>query len=274
MFNALNSGRTALRFNVLFLVIPLLFILVSPAPDIQAAQESGQESGWQFDGWLYMWGASFGGKTANGDTIDISFNDVLNNLDFAFMGGGEARNGRWSVTTDVIYMKVKAENGNTVTEPAQPGGPDVVTETSATVKLRGWVVTPAVGYCIFDNGKLSTDVIAGARYLWLRSGLDYETTDPTQSNKSVSTSGSVWDGIVGVRGKVNLNRRLYVPYYADMGTGDSAFTWQTMIGVSYQISKVIDVVAAYRYLYWKFEDNELIDRLDFTGPLVGLKFRF
>ena len=59
-----------------------------------------------------------------------------------------------------------------------------------------------------------------------------------------------------------------------MGTGDSAFTWQGMGGVGYKISKVVDVVAAYRYLYWKFEKNKVIDKLDFSGPMVGMIFRF
>lgn len=59
-----------------------------------------------------------------------------------------------------------------------------------------------------------------------------------------------------------------------MGAGDSDYTWQAMAGVGYRVNQMVDVVAAYRYLEWKFEDNKVIDTLDISGPLVGLKFQF
>ncbi|MBL4558969.1 MAG: hypothetical protein JKP98_23670 [Rhodobacteraceae bacterium] len=34
--------------------------------------------------------------TATGQDADLSFGDILETLDFALMGGLEARNGRWS----------------------------------------------------------------------------------------------------------------------------------------------------------------------------------
>ena len=87
------------------------------------------------------------------------------------------------------------------------------------------------------------------------------------------SSSSKWDGIVGVRGKVNLTGNWYLPYYLDMGTGGSRFTWQGFGGVGYRF-KWFDVVAAYRYLSWSFDDNEAIDNLNFKVPFVGIKFTF
>ena len=105
--------------------------------------------------------------------------------------------------------------------------------------------------------------------------LELDITGPfRERDNNISDSGDVWDGIVGIRGNVSLDKNWYVPYYADMGTGESAFTWQVMAGFGYRISKVVDVVAAYRYLFWKFEDNKVLDKLYISGPLVGLRFRF
>ena len=42
----------------------------------------------------------------------------------------------------------------------------------------------------------------------------------------ISDSGDVWDGIVGLRGNVKLDKYWYLPYYFDVGTGASDLTWQ------------------------------------------------
>jgi hypothetical protein len=60
-------------------------------------------------------------------------------------------------------------------------------------------------------------------------------------------SGSVWDGIVGARGHVNLTEKWYLPFYADIGTGQSKLTWQALGGIGYRF-KWFDFTVAYRYL--------------------------
>ncbi|MGB5613095.1 MAG: hypothetical protein WBM67_10610, partial [Sedimenticolaceae bacterium] len=74
-------------------------------PLAQAAGESADES-WQFDGAVYLWGAGIGGTSAAGDDIDISFSDLIDNLDMAFMGSLEARKDKWTLLADVIYLDV------------------------------------------------------------------------------------------------------------------------------------------------------------------------
>jgi hypothetical protein len=70
------------------------------------------------------------------------------------------------------------------------------------------------------------------RLFWLKPELDLDISGPLLGrSKQISTSGSVWDGIAGIRGNVNLDKNWYIPYYVDMGTGDSTFPWQGM-GVS------------------------------------------
>jgi opacity protein-like surface antigen len=253
-------------------VLPF-FMLVAAMPASTAAEETAPKGGWQFDANVYLWGASIGGKTASGDTLDVSFTDLLKDLQLGFMGGVEARNGRWSLMTDVMYMDLKQPNNGTVTVPVL--GEDINIAVDATVRLQAWIVTSAVGYSIIDTDTVRLAILGGARYLFVKPELDLSTTGPLQPrNKNLSTSAGIWDGIGGIRGIVNLSEKWYVPYYADMGTGDSAFTWQGFGGVGYKISKVVNVVAAYRYLYWKFENNKVIDKLNFHGPLVGMIFRF
>lgn len=260
----MDSKRIAL-----FIFMFLVAIVAVPA-FAAAEEETAQKDGWQFGANVYMWMPTFGGKTASGDSIEINFDDLLKDLQFTFMAGVEARNGRWHITTDVIYLKLEQDNNRKVTVP---DGTDL--KVDATVKLQAWVVTPAIGYSFLDTEKVRMEVLAGARYLWLKPELQLDITGPLHSrDKNISDSGDVWDGIIGIRGNVNLDKNWYVPYYVDLGTGDSTITWQWMAGFGCKVSKVVDVVAAWRYLYWKFDDNKALSNLYINGPLVGVKLRF
>ncbi|MCJ7483675.1 MAG: hypothetical protein MUO31_12005, partial [Thermodesulfovibrionales bacterium] len=231
------------------LLVVLFLVIVTAMPAIAAAEEPAQKDGWQFGANIYMWMPTIGGKSANGDTIEINFDDILKDLEFTYMGGFEARNGRWHLTTDIIYMKLEQDNKGKLTLPE---GNEL--KVDATVKLQSWVVTPAVGYSFIETEKVNMEFLAGARYLWLEPELDLDVTDQLQSKKKkISDSGDVWDGIIGIRGNVNLDKNWYVPYYVDIGTGDSNLTWQGLAGFGCKVSKVVDVVAAWRYIYWRFD---------------------
>ena len=272
--NVIDQWRAIRKIvsRLILFVLPF-FMLVAAIPASAAPKEAERKDGWQFEANVYMWGASVGGETASGNTIDVSFSDLVKKLQLGFMGGAGVRNGKWSFTTDLLYMKLKDQNNGQVSAPIGPG---INVNVDAELKFQAWVVTSALGYSIVDTDKVRLDLLAGARYLWLKPELDLDIhVGPLQPrNRTLSTSGSGLDGIVGIRGNVNLDKKWYVPYCVDAGTGDSPFTWQAMGGVGYKLSKVVDVVAAYRYLYWKFSKNEVIDKLDFSGPLVGVIFRF
>ncbi len=253
----------------------LFFMLVIVMPASAAAGEAEKDTGWQFGAQVYGWAPGFGIKTTGGENLDVDFDDVIKALKFTFQGGVSARKGRWSLSTDVIYLSLKQDSNRSVTATVGPRGHEINVDADVTVRLTGWIVSPLVGYTFFDNGKLRTDVVAGARYLWLKPDLELEVDGPLKPrNNRISDSGDVWDGIVGIRGDLNIDKKWYIPYYADMGTGDSTFTWQALIGAGYRISKAMDVVAAYRYLYWNLDDNKVLDSLDASGMLIGLRFRF
>ena len=237
--------------------IVLLFVLLfftATTPGILAAEEAAQDEGWKFGAEIYLWGASIGGKSASGSNIDIDFDDLIENLNMAFMGTIGARKGKWSFMLDAIYLDV--EDDDTV-------GPGV----KADVELFGWILTPTVGYNILETEKGRLDVLGGARYLYLKAELGLT------GFSDVSDSGSVWDGIIGFKGQVNLTEKWYMPFYADIGTGDSDLTWQAFAGIAYKFKK-IDVILAYRYLYWDFDDSDVFDDLNLSGPYVGIKFVF
>jgi hypothetical protein len=249
------------------LLVFLFLMLTTGMPARAAAEEPERKAGWQFGADVYLWMASIGGQTAGGDNIDVSFNDLLSKLKFGFMGVVHARNGKWHFTTDVIYLKLEADNSSQLTVP---DGSRL--KVNSTLKLAAWVVTPAIGYSVIDTEQVRMEVLAGARYLYVNPELELQV--PGVGSRNTSNSADVWDGIVGIRGEVNLSKNWYVPYYLDMGTGNSEFVWQATAGVGYRINKTVEVVATYRYMEWKFKDNKALDNLNFSGPLVGLRLLF
>jgi opacity protein-like surface antigen len=248
----------------------IFFLLAVAVSGSAAAEETAQPAGWQFGLDLYLWMPGMGGETTAGDTIDVPFDTILENLDFGYMSVFHARKGKLHLSTDVIYMYLEGDNSNQV---ALPDGNQL--KLDATVKFQSWIVNPAIGYSLMDTEKIKVEGFAGIRYLYMKPEIELDYTGVyTSRQNNISDSVDMWDGIIGVRGEVSLIKNLYVPYYLDMGTGDSDFTWQIMAGLGYRIDKSMEVVAAYRYLEWKFEDSTALDSLDISGPLIGLRIRF
>jgi len=88
-----------------------------------------------------------------------------------------------------------------------------------------------------------------------------------------SLSGSVWDGVVGIRGRANLQGNWYLPYYADIGTGQSDLTWQLLGGFGYKYNWG-DMALAYRHLEWEFDTDVPLMDVNFSGPIVQAKWHF
>jgi hypothetical protein len=89
----------------------------------------------------------------------------------------------------------------------------------------------------------------------------------------VDDSGSNWDAVIGARGTLGLGQKWYLLGYLDIGTGESDLTWQALGGVGYRF-RHFDLVAAYRYLSWEFEDDQAVEDLQLHGPGLGIRFAF
>jgi hypothetical protein len=241
--------------------------------NLARAEESQpqKEKQWQFAGAVYLWGADLGGKMTNGSNIDVGFKDLVDNLEMGFMGAFEARNGRWLLFTDLIYLDISAGT----TDLTIPIGPGIPVTTTAELDLEGWVIHLGGGYNLVDEGNSRVDLVGGARYLDLDSEvfLGLESLGPGQSI-TIPESGSVWDAFVGVKGQLGLGARWYIPYYIDVGTGESDFTWQASAGISFRAAKWVDLALVYRHLEWEFDSKRLLNDISFSGPAFGAIFRF
>jgi hypothetical protein len=130
---------------------------------------------------------------------------------------------------------------------------------------------------------LKTDLVAGARYLWVEAEVDWKlsaTLSGPEAGQTFARTGNlkedddIWNGVAGVRGQIKLGEsHWFIPYYADIGTGDCDLTWQVFAALGYSF-KSWDIALGYRHLAFDADDDALIQELSFSGPIIGAQFSF
>jgi len=241
---------------------------------------------WQWDATVYMYLPSIGGETSfppsgDGPSVDVSADAILDSLNFAFMGALGVRKGPWGVATDVIYLDLGSSKKGT--RNFQLGQLDLPASVDADLNLdiTGWLWTLTGSYALMQQERVSMDVLAGVRMLDLEETLrwqlngDISTLPLPERSGTGSAEATQWDAIVGVKGRASFGAEgnWYVPYYLDVGTGDSDLTWQGLVGLGYSFDS-IDVVGVWRYLDYDLGDDTPITSIDFNGPALGVTFRF
>ena len=261
--------------------------IVATIPAVSLAAESPSDD-WQWAVTIYGWLPDITGDThfpaapggpTDGPSIDISGGDIIDALKFAFLSALEVRKGRWGVATDVIYLDMGATKSNT--RNLSVGGNDLPASVTANADLdiTSWVWTTVGTYRVIDQPAHSLELLAGARLLDVTQTLTWHFDGdigplplPGRDGKS-EVGNDLWDGIIGVRGRINFgtNGKWFVPYYLDVGAGDSDSTLQAMAGVGYAFSWG-EIKAGWRYLDYDLEAP--IESLTTSGPQIGATFRF
>jgi len=259
-------------------------------------QSSSPASGWQFSITPYLWlptmegNLRYGPPPAGGATPNVSVDadTLLGALDFAMMLSADARKGKWSVVTDLIYLDLSSDKSGVRSIDFNPGpGPVNIFHTGldigTTTKVKGTVWSLAGGYALVQDARNQLDVIGGFRYFDLEATTQWRVsavvTGPAGS-ANFATVGSIrqgerlWDAIVGLRGRSNIGSGAwFIPYHLDVGGGDSKLTWQAAGGVGYAY-KWGDVRLVYRHLSYEQSGNKLVQDLSFSGPTLGARFQF
>jgi len=192
----------------------------------------------------------------------------------AFMGSYQARKGRWSILTDVLYLDLSADKQLDLIPPI--GGDIINVTTDASTNVKGLILHLGGGYNLYNRENTTADFIFGARYLDLSMDLNlaFDLGVPDLNpTLALSESGDAWDAFIGFKGNISLGDRWFIPYYADIGTGDSDFTWQATTGIAYKAADWADIVLVYRYLAWDL-GGDIIDDINISGPALGVIFRF
>jgi hypothetical protein len=240
---------------------------------------------WQFRALIYAYLPTISGSTTfpagSGSNVNADSDKILDSLKFAFMGTLEAQKGRWGAFTDVMYLNVSGSKSGT--RDLTIGGVELPAGVSsnASLDIKATVWTLAANYRVLAAPDAAYDVFAGARLVDVTEKLGWEfsanvgpVVGPGQTGSS-QTKLDNWDAIVGLKGRFNFgqNREWFIPYYVDIGTGNSNFTWQAVAGIGYAFPWG-EFVAAWRYLDYDFKSGTRIESLNLNGPAIGVAFRW
>ena len=172
----------------------------------------------------------------------------------------------------MIYMGV-GNSKSGVTEGTIGGTPiPVGASASVNLDLDSWIWTLAGYYRMVDQPKSTFDLLAGLRYTDVEQKVDWNITGNVASIPIDDRTGTAvssldnWDVIIGARGRFTFgaSNTWFVPYYFDLGTGDSDSTWQGIAGIGYAFGWG-ETVAAWRYLSYDLGSGSAVADINFNG---------
>ncbi|MBX9751706.1 MAG: hypothetical protein K5Q68_19105 [Roseococcus sp.] len=250
---------------------------------------SASDPGWRFSLTPYLWLPTLGGELRYGPRetgtahVNIDTTSIIDSLKFGLTFGAEARHGRFTLATDLLYLDLGNQSSQVRSVDFGPSGriqasANLGTQTSMSSTL--WTLAP--GYTLLEGAWGNVDLQAGFRVLAVSARTNVQLAADVVGPRAgesfartgrLSASEQLWDGIVGLRGRFDLGQGFYIPYAADIGGGGSTMTWQVQGGLGYSTGWA-GVVAGYRYLSYSASGNALIRDLTMGGPFIALNMKF
>jgi hypothetical protein len=201
--------------------------------------------------------------------IDIDFyDDVLKNINGAFMVVGEARKGRFGVVMDVAYTDIE------MADPTPLG----IFYSKLSSRTESWLVSVAGFYRLVEHQKRFLDVIAGGRYWSVDSELSLKgPLLPSLSQQSQSNKEDWVDPIFGLKGLAALGQsKFFVSGFLVIGGfgAGADFMWDANINFGYQWTTGLSSTIGYRYLDVDYADGGFLYDVAQDGIVLGLSWRF
>jgi len=247
-------------------VAPLaLGLLITVAPTAPSLAQTPSD-GWQVTIVPYFMGAAMNGTTAVAGqemTVDQSFSDILDNLQFGAMGLVVARKGDWGLGGDAIWMALGA-NGTAPGPRGVTGSADMNQGAFAFYGLR-------------RLGR-AADVFFGGRVNTLQANLRF---DGPGGQRSADESKTWFDPIFGLQLRTpDAGKRWHVQVYTEIGGfgAGSTVTWQVFPTVGVNLTERASIEFGYRWLDIDYSSGENATLFTYDvltqGPVLGVGFRF
>jgi len=220
---------------------------------------------WKHELAPYMWGSAMEGTTGIGGVtadVDVSFGDILDNLEMGFMGMYRGTRDRFSISVDTIFMGLGA------TERSRN---DLA---KADIDVDQFVLGAAAGYSLTEKFL----VLGGLRYNDLSA--EVKVTGPLGNTADAETDESWVDPYLGAQYTIPLSDAWSLNLYGDIGGFGvgSDLAWQGLVTFRWQLTERTGALAAYRYMDVDYESGSGSDRfkydMAFSGPALGIVFTF
>lgn len=234
------------------LISTLFWVQTASAQSYQGYEDNSDQ--WRSTLSGYLWALSMDGTARiNGMDIDLdlSFSDLLDDLDFAFSVHFESHKGNLGYFLDGMAIQLKPESTG-------PGG-------TISQDVKSFI--GEVGGIYRFNPKV--EGIYGVRY----QAMDVEV-DPPPPAMNFGGDADWADIFVGLRFVPVRTDKWLVWLRGDVGTGDSDTMWNGAIGASYHINNRWNLGGAYRILANDYEQDGFKWDVDYKGVTVILGYTF
>jgi hypothetical protein len=238
--------------------VPVVALVLAVSFAVPAAAQ------WESDLVLYLWAAGLDGRLGARDLeadVDVSFSDILEDLEFGAMGAYAATKGRWLVGADLVITNIG------VTERGEAGVVRLDVDSDMTIAEGD------LGYAVGEGFQ----IFGGARWVDISNDLDLRVGEQSLH----ADGGESWvDPLVGVRAGTGAGERWAFWVRADVGGFGvgSDLSWNAVAAFSWRVSDRINIGAGYRLLDIDYEHGSGADYFLFDarmdGPVTGITFSF
>jgi len=233
--------------------------LCALAPASALAQDSGSENDWNFTLTPFLWAMNINGTAGVGpldSALDLDLrDDILDNLEGAFMLHFEANHDRLSLFAEYQYARLEPEK-------------TFARGLKATVDFKYTTAELGVGYTVagvLDNNA-ALQLIGGARYYG-------QTLDAgiVPGPMLAGADESWWDGFLGARVTMPLSGNWRLILRGDGATGGSDATWQAAGYFDWRFNDWGSLLFGYRHLNIGYDNDRTgRNRYVFDAKLRGL----
>ncbi|MEJ2522132.1 MAG: hypothetical protein P8080_04525 [Gammaproteobacteria bacterium] len=190
---------------------------------------------------------------------ELSFGDLVDKIDAAFMITAEGGRNHWSVFADLAWVELSDSEQRPVFR--------VDTTTEAVMLDAGVAYWPGgIGAPL--------SFIGGLRYHDFDNRFRFRLGDTPVSE--VTDSQTYYDALIGIRYRFDLGHRWDLMTRADASFGDSDGTWmlRATFGRTVGKSERNRILFGYQYRRADFSSGDLEMEFTYHGPTAGFEFRF
>lgn len=238
-------------------------LMLSLALSSVALAEQGDKIQWSIT--PYLWGSTTKFDLQFRDTGigngELSFGDLLDILDAAFMVQIEGGKGRWSVFGDLTYLDTSASNRR----------------AALTVNTDSKQVFLDTAVAFWPGGTGSAlSLFAGLRYSGFDDRYRFTRNDTGAQVGERKSDADYYDALFGLRYRFDLSSRWQLLTHGDFSLGDSEGTFLLSANLAYIVGKRMQnrILLGYQYKQAEFKDGDLNKDFTYYGPMAGFDFRF
>ncbi len=242
------------------------FVLFSLLVLHQSSVFAQNSEDWRFTLAPYLWMAGQKGTVATlpgtpPADIDLSFSDILKELDMALMGAGEARKGRFGLFGEIFFTRVSPG--------AKTPGPGF---SGVSYDQDLWSLSGGGLFALSQDESHNLDAVVGVRRWDLDNSLKFKAGVLPGFKASKKETWN--DVFIGLKGRKEINDRWFVNGWGYVAVGgDSDSYWDLFGGVGYKF-KSFSLDVGYRHQEVDFNKDGFIYDIKISGPIVGFVFDF